>query len=136
MTLEPEDLTSRGVWYLATPYSKWKGGHDDAAHQAALITTRLQNRGLVVYSPIVHSHALCVADKKSGVGSLDHLSHAYWLDIDRVHIDSSCGLIIAGMDGWKESTGITQEIEWYRQDYPRKTRLFLDPAELLFQFFA
>jgi hypothetical protein len=118
-------FSGSGVWYLATPYSKWPAGPDDAAHQAALLAIRLQAAGLVVYSPIVHSHALCVADK-----SLDHLNHDFWLRIDRTHIAGSCGLIVAQMPGWEASKGVEQEIDWFRCDFKAKPRFLLDLDDL------
>ena len=122
----------KGVWYLATPYSHWPLGHDAAAREAAMVTTRLQNDGLVVYSPIVHSHQLCVVDRTLAHPTLDHLSHEYWLGIDRVHIASACGLIVVRMPGWGESFGVRQEIGWFRDDFPAKPRFLLSPHDMYF----
>ena len=124
------DFYGTGVWYLATPYSKWAGGIDDAAHRAALIATTLHHQGLVVFSPIVHSHALCVADREAGLHRLDALSHDYWLKLDKAHAAASCGLIVAMMEGWRESAGIRREIAWYKQEFKTKPRFQLDPEDL------
>lgn len=122
----------RGVYYLATPYSNWPLGHDAAAREAAMVTTRLQNSGFVVYSPIVHSHQLCMVDRSQLHPTLDHLSHEYWLAIDRVHVESACGLIVACMPGWDESRGVKQEVGWFRADFPEKPRFLLAPYDMYF----
>ena len=46
--------------YLATPYSKYHRGQDEAFIAAANIAGRLIARGLDVFSPIVHGHPLAV----------------------------------------------------------------------------
>jgi hypothetical protein len=128
MRLEVEDIkiaNGRGFYYLATPYSKWKAGLDDAAKQAALLAGALIKRGIGVYSPIAHSHTIAVA------ADIDPFSHEIWLPADKPLADAAFGLIVAGLDGWRESYGIGKEIEWF--GLARKPRYLLDPSSLTLQ---
>lgn len=97
-----------GFYYLATPYSKWLGGLDDAADHAAALAGRLLLEGVVVYSPIVHSHAVARQAR------LDPLDHAIWLPADKLMFGSAAGMIVAMLPGWRDSYGVAEEIKWAR----------------------
>lgn len=111
MLFEPEDLANIApgrYFYLASPYSKWPKGIDDATKEIAKIAARLIMRQLPVYCPIAHSHVIAVA------GELDPLDHGIWLPADKPIADAAAGLIVAGMHGWRESYGIGEELKWFR----------------------
>jgi hypothetical protein len=60
--------------------------------------------GLVVFSPIAHTHPiaeLCVLPS----------SWNYWQKYDEAMILGGCKVIVCMMDGWRESKGVTAEIE-------------------------
>jgi hypothetical protein len=93
-------------WYLATPYSKYKDGHEAAYKEAARVCAGLIKNGEIVFSPIVHCHAL-VAD-----GGLTITTWAQWSKYDLAMIDSAKGLLVCEMDGWEESVGVQDEIKY------------------------
>ena len=99
------------LYYVASPYSKYTGGVEEAFREAARYTAALMERNLPVYSPIVHSHALC------SVTDLDPLNHKFWMEVDKPIADLCSGLIVACMSGWDESIGVHMEIEWFNAAY-------------------
>ncbi len=90
--------------YLASPYS-----HQDLSvmearwKQVCVIAGRLMNEGHVVFSPIAHTHP--IADHCALPRGWD-----YWERFDREFIQASDKLVVAMMDGWKESKGVQAEI--------------------------
>jgi hypothetical protein len=95
--------------YLATPYSKWKLGPEDAFIEASKLAARLLVSGVKVYSPIAHTHPLAV------YGKLDPLDHSIWLPFDEAMMEAANILIVAHMDGWHESKGIAHEIDFFER---------------------
>lgn len=101
-----EGLPTEGLIYLATPYSKYPGGTIKAYVAAAELAGRLMKAGLIVLSPIVHGHPISVH------GDLDPLDHEIWLKLDRQIMQRCDAMLIAMMEGWRESYGIAKEIEY------------------------
>ena len=91
--------------YLATPYS-----HPDESVmekrflRACEIASDLMKQGMIVFSPIAHTHPIAVA------GSLPR-GWVFWERFDREFIGASEKLIVAKMDGWEASSGVTREIQ-------------------------
>ena len=92
--------------YLATPYS-----HPDPAVKqrrfeiACSEALRLMIEGHVVFSPIAHSHAIETVTNQSN-------PHEFWMRQD-FHILSKCDtLVILLIDGWDQSRGVREEIEY------------------------
>ena len=94
-----------GFLYLATPYSKYRGGLDAAFIQAAKAAAVLTKAGIGVFSPIAHTHPIAVH------GAIDPLDHAIWLPADAPLMAAAVGMVVVKMDGWQESYGIKKEIE-------------------------
>jgi hypothetical protein len=117
-----------GYWYLATPYSRWSRGLDDAALEAARLTGRLLRANVRVYSPIVHSHAV------AAVSGLGPVSHEFWMWADAPMIEAAHGLLVADMDGWTLSAGVTAEIAAFGR--AGKPVLLLCPTTLLAESFT
>lgn len=116
----------RGYWYVATPYSKWAGGIDDAAREATLLGGRLMREGVGnIFVPIVGSHQIATAC------DIDPLSHTIWLAHDRPMMEGAFGLLVAALPGWRDSFGIEQEIEAFKD--MGKPRYLMDPATLQVQ---
>ena len=92
-----------GFKYLATPYSKYPDGVDAAHAEACAIAAALFRQGTPVYSPIAHTHAIETIGRL-GVG------FEHWAAFDEAMIAASDGMIVAMMDGWKDSAGIAAEI--------------------------
>lgn len=104
------ELQSAPLCYLATPYSKYKGGDIVAAFEdAARIAAKLMTSGIKVYSPIAHTHPLAI------YGNIDPLDHAIWMPFDEAMMDAAAVLIVAHMDGWEKSFGVTHEIEFFEK---------------------
>lgn len=111
-----------GFWYLASPYAKWKNKDDAAAHVAAL-AGRLLQQDVPTFSPIAHWHFI-----RQYAPTLNSLTHDQWLETDKHFVDQAHGLIVAGLPGWNESTGVAQEIKWFKE--VGKPMFLLDPMDL------
>jgi hypothetical protein len=93
--------------YLAIPYS-----HPDP--EVRLNRFRLANRfaaillskGKLIYSPISHTHPIAVE------GNLDALSgNPIWIELDSAFLRCSREVVVATIDGWQQSRGVTAEIK-------------------------
>jgi len=94
--------------YLASPYSS----ADPAVEQARFVAcckamADLLARGRHVYSPIVHSHAIC---RETGMDP----HWPGWYVHSAVMLTSSAALWVLTLPGWRESVGVTAEIEQAR----------------------
>jgi hypothetical protein len=128
IVLEPEDIriaNEGGYYYLASPYSKWPGGLDDACEQISRIAGRLIERGLSIYAPIPHSHTIAKA------AGIDPFSHKIWLAADKPVAHGAYGIIVAGMFGWRDSFGIGEELKWFKA--AKKPAYLLDPTSFTLQ---
>lgn len=91
-----------GFVYLGSPYSK-QPVLDEAAYIAERAAARLMAKGLVVYSPIAHGHAI------AGHGL--PATWAFWKAQCQPFIDAADSMIVLMVDGWEDSVGLTYEIE-------------------------
>lgn len=98
-----------GLYYVGSPYTKYLGGLDKACEDVSKLCGRLMERGLIVFSPITHGHAI------TRVGGLDPLDGAFWIKVDEVFLDKCDALIVAELDGWQDSYGVTWEIDAARE---------------------
>lgn len=101
------ELRQYPLVYLATPYSKYEPGIECAFKDAAALAARLMVLGVKVYSPIAHTHPLAV------YGGIDPLDHSIWLPFDEAIMAASAALVVAQMQGWRESKGVAHEIEFF-----------------------
>lgn len=92
-------------WYLASPYSGYPDGRSAAYRRICRIAAVLVAQNHPVYCPIAHSYPLA----ETGLVPSD--SYEVWLGVDFRFIDASGGLVIAKMEGWASSHGISKEIE-------------------------
>lgn len=100
------ELKTSGFWYLASPYS-----HPDPLtreHRALSVndtSAKLLSLGIHVYSPIWAAHRAAM-----------HFDlpkdHVFWLAFNKAFIDPAVGILVADIDGWRESAGCNQEIEY------------------------
>lgn len=100
----------KGYWYLATPYSKWAHGLEDACSVAQMLTARLMETRVPVFSPIAHTHGIATY-----VTEVDKRDHDFWLTADKPMVDAAHGLLIADLNGWKTSRGVLLEIKWGKE---------------------
>lgn len=101
----PTAVTHRPLTYLAGPYS-----HPDRAVRVGRFeclnayAAQLMAAGELVYSPISHTHPIAEA------GALP-LGWEFWKKYDTAFIEHSRRVVVMMLDGWKESKGVTAEIE-------------------------
>lgn len=108
--------------YLATPYTKFPRGIEHAFVEAAQIAAKLLQAGHAVYSPIVHCHPI------SRYGDLDPLDHSIWLPFNEAMLIATDVLIVARMEGWRESYGVGVEIKHFEES--RKPIFDLEPRTM------
>lgn len=98
-----------GFYYLASPYS-----HVDKEIEAA------RYREVIAYAAMFFDHRINVM---SPIMQCHDMSRSHklpsdaetWRDYNRALINASSGMIIATIDGWLESLGITSEINYCRE---------------------
>lgn len=122
MKPELEDLKSYSLIYLATPYTKYPGGLIQAFRAASFIAARLLVRGLKVYSPIAHTHPIAI------YGNINPLDHTIWLPFDMTMMNVSDALLIAKMESWEYSYGISEEMKIFAK--AQKPIFYLTPETL------
>ena len=94
-----------GFWYLASPYSAYTGGTEAAVADVAYVAARLLAHGVAFYCPVAETYTI------AATGIIDHLGHEEWMAHDIQILASARGVLVAGMDGWERSRGVTEEIE-------------------------
>jgi len=91
--------------YLATPYSH---PDDQVRHDrfrlAAKLGAAMMKKGMIVYSPISHTHPMAEE------GSLP-TDWKYWAEVDTAFLTRCTKLVVATMDGWDKSKGVYAEIQ-------------------------
>lgn len=103
-----DTLKTETFWYLASPYS-----HPDAdvREQRAVAVNdfsgRLLSEGIHVYATIWATHRASVLHQLP-------TDHFFWLAFNKAFIDPAAGIIVCDIEGWKESKGCMQEIEYAR----------------------
>lgn len=111
-------LPRHGFIYLASPYSLYKHGLHMAARHASRAAASLMKKGLVVYSPIAHGHAIAsVSDLPA--------TWEFWKSQCQPMIDAASACVVLKLDGWRDSVGVRYEIdEFERQGKPI---VYVDP---------
>lgn len=111
------------LFYLATPYTKYPHGIEQAFIDACKLAARLLNeKKFSVYSPIAHTHPIAIH------GNIDPYELSIWLPFDANMIRVCNSLLVAHMDGWEQSSGIAHEVDEFSR--ARKPILDLDPKTL------
>lgn len=93
------------VHYLASPYTNYPHGLANAAIDVAAVAGELMRRGVIVFAPIVHGHAVTESVSLP-------LDHAFWMRECRAPFLGCASLIVAKLPGWDHSRGVAMEIEW------------------------
>lgn len=102
--------------YLASPYTPRHGESvEERVRAAAIATCRLmEETGHPVFSPIVHSHALCeyLPDRL-------RFDHDFWMEQDLPILSRASRLCVLRIPGWTYSAGVRKEILFaQRQNIP------------------
>ena len=116
------DLRLMGLAYLATPYSLYEAGTDRAFEDACAVNARLAERGVTAFSPIAHSHPIAIH------GRLNPKDGMFWIKHDELFIERCDLLIVAQLDGWEVSEGVTFEIDAFKD--AGKPIYYLNPKTL------
>jgi hypothetical protein len=94
--------------YLASPYT-----HPDFEvrewrfQEACRATAALLRAGLVVFSPIAHSHPIAKYGMPTNWG--------FWSRVDREYLSRSDVLAVLTLPGWRASVGVRAEIQIARE---------------------
>lgn len=99
-----DTLKRKDLIYVGTPYTRYPLGIEMAFIHACEVTARLLRKGLKVYSPIAHTHPVAIH------GKINPLDHSVWLPFDAAIMDKSDAMIVAKLDTWDKSTGVTHEM--------------------------
>lgn len=91
--------------YLASPYAhKDKTVMEDRFDKVCRVAGQMMKYGEVVYSPIAHNHPIAVRIELPRTWD-------FWKTFDE-HMILRCACVkVLMLDGWKESVGITAEIQ-------------------------
>lgn len=92
--------------YLASPYSHPDPAIRQARHDAVCrYAAKLMRVGLVVFSPIAHSHAIAMIENLP-------VTWEFWRKQDEHMLDLASILLVLCLDGWQESVGVQAEIAY------------------------
>ena len=92
--------------YLASPYTdKNPAVCCDRVLAACHAAHRLMESGAIVFSPVVHSSAICGVTKAP-------TGHKFWMPQCRAMLTLSDSMTILLLPGWCKSKGIKQEVIW------------------------
>jgi hypothetical protein len=118
-----EDLNfRRGYWYLASPYTFYPVGQEQAHADICCVAGKLLRRDIPIFSPIAHSHPI------AEYADIEPMAHEFWMRANRHLIEGAAGVIVVKLESWDESGGIEDEIKIFRQ--AKKPVLYLDPITL------
>ena len=102
-----DTLRKYNLIYLATPYTKFAAGLENAAAAAINPAGQLEKLEIGVYSPIADSHTIAVA---AGIPLVDN--DRWHKRIDRF-LPLCDALLVARMMGWNSSVGVAREIAYF-----------------------
>lgn len=112
----------KSFYYLASPYSRYPAGIEQAFRDACRETGLLIRAGIPVFSPIAMTHPVAM------VCGMDPLDHSIWLAADRPMMDAAEGIIVCQMEGWEHSYGIAEEIKVFKA--ANKVVIYMVPGVL------
>ena len=102
-------------WYIATPFTKYPHGHEAAYRLACVETARLLRAGIPCLSPIAHGFGL------HAHGGLPVVDAVLWHRVNLPLMMGAAGCIVIMAEGWAESSGVAEEINWFRR-FERQVR--------------
>jgi Domain of unknown function (DUF1937) len=95
--------------YLASPYTAYAAGMEQAFIDVAILAGRLFAIGIPTFSPIAHAFPYVK------YGNLDPLDYPAWKPVQERLMDACDSLIVAHMDGWEKSVGIAYEVSYFER---------------------
>jgi hypothetical protein len=107
--------------YLASPYTHPDHEVMEWRYREAMRCTHwLLSKQIWVYSPIVHCHELAKQHELPR-------DVTYWADYNKAMLEPAQELLILGLDGWQESSGVAGEISYAYWRQPKKPIRFISP---------
>lgn len=93
------------LFYLSSPYSKYKDGHEAAYRRVAEIAGDLIRARVRVFCAVTHTH---------GIHYYGNFPEDYdWMAFYEIFMHRCDSLIVAQMEGWEESIGVRAEIDYF-----------------------
>lgn len=96
--------------YLASPYSKFPYGREEAFKQVCKKAAKLMEEGLSIFCPIAHSHPI----EKEGMN--DTKDGDWWLRQDLAVLKHCDKLLVYKMPGWDTSYGVNEEVNFAKKN--------------------
>jgi hypothetical protein len=94
------------LYYLASPYSHKDPKVRQRRHDQVLeVAAFMFGKGVFVWAPIVYTHNIATE------GSLE-LGYSGWKRFDRMMISKCDALLVLQLEGWRESVGVRDEVEY------------------------
>lgn len=101
------------IVYLASPYTHENQEVMQRRYRAACqAAAALMQRGLTVFAPIPHSHAIVV---DGDLNEQTQTDFQFWMDQDLPVLKRCDALYVLMLPGWKISRGVTREIQVARE---------------------
>ena len=116
------------LYYLASPYSLYPGGRQEAFELVCKKAAKLMEDGLCIFCPIAHSHPI------EQYGMTEIHDGPFWLVQDFAILKHCSHLLVYKMPGWEESYGIKQEIAFATSYNIPITYLTYQPEQLELHF--
>lgn len=105
-------LNKEHLYYLASPFSHRTAEKErERFIEAATLAGYLMKDGLFIFAPIPHSYPI----EEYGIG-FGKMTGLFWLNQDFKILDKCDALLVATMPGWKESFGVTAEIQYAQRN--------------------
>lgn len=99
-------MKQKSYIYLASPYTHTSElVRQERFNTINKVLAALVHNGYIVFGPITQSHII------AKYLDLEQTSWEYWKDNDTVFLTQAESLMICTMPGWKESVGVTAEIQ-------------------------
>lgn len=98
-------MKDKPLVYLASPYT-----HKDAlvrdmrAAAVTIMAHKMMQEGIIVFSPVSYGHTIA----KLGDMPTDW---QYWEKTCRAYLSHSHKIVVLMLQGWEESTGVTEELK-------------------------
>lgn len=115
------ELDRSKLYYLASPYSHENVFVEIVRYESVLYAgSQMTKAGIRLIEPITQSH------QQSQRYDIDG-GYKFWKDRDRLFIDKCDAIIVLTLKGWKESEGVTDEIQYAKSQ--GKEVILIDPIE-------
>ena len=120
--MQPIEKLKGGLVYLASPYSDPREDFREARFLLACqCAAELMERGLMIFSPIAHTHPIAKHGLPKGWD--------FWEKYDRLFLEACSSLLVLMLPEWEASKGVQAEIQIVRE--MAKPVFYVDPETLV-----